>query len=319
MKRPLCRAILLFGAGAAHADAVLEYHGSDAACHADFARLAVQGLSLRVDSAPPQQDNSFVYDAAEKAGVALDHRRKQFFEIEFDDDAIDFQGDVMKSTSTMVDKKMQQMQAQRPAGGCIAADGRPCSAAEGATTGAGTAGMAQIDPKLMESIMQQNMQHMSPEQRARMQQAMKNLRESGSMGEAQSAPVTEATGERREVDGIACTVERVTRDGQLLREDCRAGIDAIGLDAADLKRLRRAIVRLQKFSTTMRENMRLAHAAMREPTDTQHLLVARRCFDQGKPGGEVTLHVSHAPPPAEWFTKPADYAPMDVGMRPRSN
>ena len=114
MKQRFWILALLAGSAAAHADAVLEYSGGDAACHGEFTRLAVEGLSLRVDSPPPQQDMSFVYDAAEKAGVALDHRRKQFFEIEFDDDAIDFQGDVMKSTSHMVDKKIQQVQAQLP-------------------------------------------------------------------------------------------------------------------------------------------------------------------------------------------------------------
>jgi len=118
MNRAMAAALLLLCAAAARADAVLEYSGSDAECHADFTRVAVQGLSMRIDSAPPAQDMSMVYDAAEKVGVALDHKRKQFFELEFDDDAIDFQSDVMKSTSNMVDKKTQQMQAQLPPGRC---------------------------------------------------------------------------------------------------------------------------------------------------------------------------------------------------------
>lgn len=318
MMRSTCCAMFLLSAAAAHADAVLEYEGGDAACHGDFARLAVQGLSLRVDSAPPAQDMSFVYDAAEKAGVALDHRRKQFFEMEFDDDAIDFQGDVMKSTSNMVGHKMDKVQAQ--AAEACAHSGRPC-ATPMPPAGANGMAMPQIDPKMIEQMMQQNMQNMPPEQRARMREAMNNLRASGYGGMApQAAPVVEATGEQRQVGAVACAVERVSQDGQLLREDCRAALDAIGLDAADVKRLQRAITRLQKFSSAIRDNLHLPYAAAmqrREQPDPQHLLIARRCYDQGRATGEIALRVRHDAGPSEWFTTPADYARMD--MRDNAN
>ena len=224
MNRTILAAALLLGASTARADAVLEYSGSNAECHADFVRVAVQGLSLRIDSAPPAEDMSMVYDAAEKVGVTLDHKRKQFFELEFDDDAIDFQGDVMKSTSNMIDRKTEQMKAQLPPGAMSASPN----------------GMPQVDPKLMEQMMQQNMQHMTKEQRAQTEAAMKNMRASGYFG-PQSEPVIEATGEKREIGGLTCAVERVTQDGQLVREDCRTTLDAIGIDPADVKRLVRVI------------------------------------------------------------------------------
>ncbi|HSE13613.1 MAG TPA: hypothetical protein VLB69_13365 [Rudaea sp.] len=318
MTRPSVAAILLACAGAAHADAVLEYQGGDDACHADFTRVAVQGLSLRVDSPPPSQDMSMVYDAAEKVGVALDHKRKQFFEMEFDDDAIDFQGDVMKSTSNMVDRKAQQVQAMQPHGDCTAArDETPCPAAGGA---AGMAGMPQVDPKMIEQVMQQNMQHMTPGQRAQMEAAMKNLRASGygGFGAPPSEPVVEATGETRDVGGLACAVERVTLDGALQREDCRAALDAIGLDAADVRRMQRAIARMQKFSNALRDNLHVVGmpaVRRRDQPDTQHLLVERRCYEQGKPIGDVTLRVRRESAPADWFVTPPDYARMDMGMR----
>ena len=317
MKTPLACASLFVCISAAHADAVLEYSGNNAACHADFQRVAVQGQSLRIDSAPPAQDMSMVYDAAEKTGVALDHRRKQFFELEFDDDAIDFQGDVMKSTSNLVDKKTQQMQAQMPAG----------------MMQQGANGMPQVDPKLIEQMMQQNMQHMTREQREQMETAMKNMRASGyaGSGAAQSAPgrspgtpeatggregqpQIEATGEHRQVGGLACAVERVTQDGQLLREDCRTTLEALDLDTADLKRLQRAIARMQKYASSIKDNLRLAQGAKRDHADPQHLLVERRCFEQGKPGGDVTLRVRREAAPPEWFTTPSDYARMNMGM-----
>ena len=301
MNRTLAAAGLLLCATATHADAVLEYSGSDAGCHADFVRVAVQGLSMRIDSAPPAQDMSMVYDSAEKVGVALDHKRKQFFELEFDDDAIDFQGDVMKSTSNMVDRKTEQMQKQLPPGAM-----QP-----------GANGMPQVDPKLMEQMMQQNMEHMTKEQRAQTEAAMKNMRASGYFG-PQSEPVVEVTGEKREVGGLACTVERVTQDGQLLHEDCRASLDAIGLDPADVKRMLRVILRMQKYASSVTANLRLVKnlkSVQRDNVDPQHPLVERRCFDQGKPSGDVTLRVRSETVPADWFVTPPDYAPMDIGIR----
>jgi hypothetical protein len=301
-------------AAAAHADAVLEYSSGSDACHGEFTRVAVQGLSMRIDGAPPGQDYSFVFDAAEKTGVTLDHRRKRFFEMELDDDAIEFTGDVMKSTSNMVDRKTEKMQADM-AQACAQSGGRMnCAAADAMKSGAnGTPGIPQIDPKLMEQMMQQNMQHMNAEQRAQMEQAMKNLRSAGGYGAA-AAPVVEATGERREVDGIACTVERVSQDGQLVREDCRAPLEALGLDGADLQRLQRAIGRMEKFAGTIRDNMRIARGSMREMAYPQNLVVERRCFAQGKPTGSVALRLRREAAPAAWFTLPADYARTDMGM-----
>jgi hypothetical protein len=337
MRTPYTRAatqaaVLFLCATAAHADAVLEYSGSNADCHADFVRVAVQGLSMRIDNAPPAQDMSMVYDSAEKVGVALDHKRKQFFELEFDDDAIDFQGDVMKSTSNMVDRKTEQLQKQLPPGRSPSAPGRspsaakamdgqerPAEAMDGRERPAGAMqpganGMPQVDPKLMEQMMQQNMQHMTKEQRAQMEEAMKNMRASGYFG-PQSDPVIDATGEKREIGGLACAVERVTQDGQLVREDCRTTLDAVGIDPADVKRLVRVILRMEKYANSVTANLRLVKSARRDHVDPQHPLVERRCFDQGKPTGDVTLHVRSEAVPADWFVTPADYARMDMGMR----
>ena len=284
--------ILLVGTAAAHADAILEYDGNDAACHAEFSRVAIRDLSLRVDSAPPQQDQSFVYDAGEKVGVALDHRRRQFFEMEFDDDAIDFQGDVMHSSSAMVNRKMQETQVP-PFGGQAGANGMP-----------------QVDPKMLEAMMQQNMQHLPPEQRAKMQEAMQNFRSATTVP---PEPVVEVTDERREVNGIACTVERVSEGGTAVREDCRAPAGDLGLDAADVKRLQRSIARFQKFSASIRDNLHLPMmpTVQHRPVDTSNLLVERRCLATG---GDVRLRLRQESAPADWFSTPADYARMDLGM-----
>ena len=294
---------LLLCAAAAQADAVLEYEGTSAACHGDFARLAISGLSMRVDSAPPQQDNSFIYDAAEKTGVALDHRNRQLFELEFDDDAIDFQGDVMKSTSNMIDRKVEKIQAQ-----VCGRDGAACP--PGAVMIPQTlAGTPANDTQQNKAMMQQNMEHMAPDQRARMEQSIQALRESGYAGLAGPAamPVTEATGEQRDVRGIACAVERVTLQGEVLREDCRADFDRLGRDAADLKRLQRAFQRMQKFSATIRDNLRMAKGMTREPVDAQRVLVARRCFANGRSSGEDALRVTGGDATADRIKKDAGY------------
>ena len=303
-------ALLMLCVPAAYADAVLEYSGGDAQCHADFTRVAIQGLSLRIDSAPPSQDISMVYDAAEKVGVALDHQRKQFFEMEYDDDAIDFQSDVMKSTSHMVDRKTEQVMTQLPKDSGPGATGRSPNAM------AATGNLPQMDPKAMEQMMQQSLQNMPKEQRAQMEAAMKNLRTSGYFA-SQAEPVIEATGETRKIGALACTVERVTQDGALLREDCRTTLDALGLDAADLKRLQRAIARMQKFANAITDNLHIVGGVKRDHADPEHLLVERRCFEQGKAIGDVTLSVRQETAPADWFVTPPGYSRMDMGMRQR--
>lgn len=313
MIKQFLAAALVLGAAAARADAVLEYDGGDGACHGDFVRLAISGLTMRVDSAPPAQDTSFIYDAAEKSGIALDHEHKRMFELEFDDDAIDFQGDVMKSTSNMVDRKAEKVKAQA----CAHAGAQcpPGSFMNPLDPGA----MPQIDPKQIESLMQQNMGHMTPEQRARMQQSIEALRQSGYGGLAGPAatPVVEATGETREVNGVACAVERVTLQGRVQREDCRAPLAALGLDAADLKRLQRAFQRIDKFAASVRDNARFVRNMPREHADADHVLVARRCFDDGRRAAEVTLRVRNGAAPSEWFAPPADYSRLQTGETPQ--
>jgi len=301
-------ALLMLCAPAAHADAVLEYSGGDAQCHADFTRVAIHGLSLRIDSAPPSQDISMVYDAAEKVGVALDHQRKQFFEMEYDDDAIDFQSDVMKSTSHMVDRKTEQVMAQLPKDS--SAGGRNSNAMGAAST------LPQMDPKAMEQMMQQSLQNMPKEQRAQMEAAMKNLRTSGYFA-SQTEPVIEATGETRKIGALGCTLERVSQDGALLREDCRTTLDALGLDPGDLKRLQRAIARMQKFANAITDNLHIVGGVKRDHADPEHLLVERRCFEQGKAIGDVTLAIRQQTAPADWFVTPPGYSRMDMGMHGR--
>jgi len=306
---------LLVAATAAHADAVLEYAGGNEACHGEFTRVAVQGLSMRIDGAPPGQDYSFVFDAAEKTGVTLDHRRKQFFEMELDDDAIEFTGDVMKSTSNMVDRKTEKMQADM-AQACAQSGSRMnCAAVDAMRSGGanGKAGIPQIDPKLMEQMMQQNMQHMNAEQRAQMEQAMKNLRTSGTPGFGAAQPVVEATGEKREIGGVACTVERVSQDGEVLHEDCRAPLEALDLEGGDLKRLQRAIGRMEKLAGAIRDNLRFARMSRREMNYPPNVVVERHCFEHGKPSGTVALHVRREAAPSEWFTTPPDYGRADMG------
>jgi hypothetical protein len=80
----------------------------------------------------------------------------------------------------------------------------------------------------------------------------------------------------------------------------------------------RVIVRMQKYSSAVTSNLRLiknVNSARRDNVDPQHPLVERRCFDQGKPSGEVTLRVRNESVPADWFVTPADYSRMDMGMR----
>lgn len=87
---------------AARADVTLEYTASGQACSADFERVQLKGPLLRSDGGRDGQRGAFIYDSSEKLAWFLDHTRANYLQVEVDEDAIDFQSDVMGSMHNMI-------------------------------------------------------------------------------------------------------------------------------------------------------------------------------------------------------------------------
>jgi hypothetical protein len=298
----LFTAALVSGVGTAHADALLEYTGANAACHAEFARLAMSGVRLRVETPPPMQNYSMIYDGAEKLAVSLDAEHHSYFEIEMDEDALDYQSDVMSSTSTMIDKKL----AVAVPGGMPAITGANATA----MPMPGTEQSAQ-----MQALLQKNMEQMPKEQREQMQKALKDMQERGGSGfaSAHSPPQTEVTDQTKTIAGIGCSVQRVTQNGALLQEECVAAFDGLGLQPAELKRLQKSLRNFDGLAGAM-SKFRVAGISMpKQPSiERRGIVIERRCYANGRETGSTTLRMTRPSLSGSLFEIPAGYQRMDM-------
>src|SRR3982750_1983588 len=83
----------------AFADDTITYR-SEGGCNGDFERVEMKSYYLRVDSGGGAHAGSMIYDHSEKLAYFIDHGSHAFMETELDEDAIDLQGDIMKSLRT---------------------------------------------------------------------------------------------------------------------------------------------------------------------------------------------------------------------------
>ena len=80
------------------ADDTITYR-SEGGCAGDFERIEMKSYFLRIDSGGGHA-GSMIYDHSEKLAYFIDHGSHTFIETELDEDAIDLQGDIMKSLRT---------------------------------------------------------------------------------------------------------------------------------------------------------------------------------------------------------------------------
>ena len=93
------------------ADVSLTYP-QQAQCTSNVSAIQISASHLRLDSAIENKKYSMLLDGAEDMITMLDHSARQYHLTEVDDDALDYNKDVMSSTGTFMDKQMQAMQAQ---------------------------------------------------------------------------------------------------------------------------------------------------------------------------------------------------------------
>ena len=75
-------ALVALAAGAAHADARLDYVASGTGCVPVPTSIAVQGSRLRIDVRDDGADSSLLYDGVEQYATALDHGQRMASPIE---------------------------------------------------------------------------------------------------------------------------------------------------------------------------------------------------------------------------------------------
>jgi len=323
------------------ADDTITYR-SEGGCNGDFERIEMKSSFLRVDSGNGGHAGSMIYDHSEKLAYFIDHGSHSFMQTELDEDAIDLQGDIMKSLRTKMRKQggidpFDMAQSLCPDMASSAANrdrqpDEPIDCGNGMTVGgAGAAAnrdemiaamkngqMPAMDANtqaMMQKMMEQQLARMPPEQRARVQQAM--AQSGGSMtmlgmpgGNTAQAPppkperIDRDAGEA-DVGGITCMRREHLRAGELVREDCYSTAAGLHLGEVETRRIARFTQAMRAWSRTL-----VPDGMQAEPDD--RVLVRRVCYAGGHESGRATLAIDMAPISESRFEVPAGYKPIDL-------
>lgn len=327
----------------AFADDTITYR-SEGGCTGDFERIEMASSYLRVDSGNGGHAGSMIYDHAEKLAYFIDHGSRSFMQTELDEDAIDLQGDIMKSLRMKMRNQggvdpFEMAQSLCPGMAASAASrdrqpDEPIDCGNGiAIGGANAKSMSREDMiaaarkgempvpdantlAMMQKMMEQQLAHMTPEQRAQMQRGLAASGGSMMMPGMPSTPATQAppppkperidrdAGEA-DVGGIACMRREHLRAGELVRGDCYATAAGLHLGEVETRRIARFTKAMRAWSRT------LVPDGMQAESDDR-VLVRRVCYAGGHESGRATLAIDTAPISAARFEVPAGYKPLDL-------
>lgn len=106
-----CASLVVATCGA-RAGTVVSFETVAGACRGDLLSAKIDGGRFRVDSHTGDQEGTLLYDHAERMMTSLVHRQRQFVQIEVDEDALDYQGDVADSTGNYMNRQMEKVEAQ---------------------------------------------------------------------------------------------------------------------------------------------------------------------------------------------------------------
>ncbi|RYD14714.1 MAG: hypothetical protein EOP90_12250 [Lysobacteraceae bacterium] len=314
----LCAAIAAT-CGSAQAATVLEYR-HEGECATEFERMAIDGLRLRIDMRVDGIEMTSLIDDEEQLMHQVMHDSRSYMTMESDDDAVDFNSDVARSTL---------LHARNEAYKVTGLDNDALIAQARAAQVAACPGMAQLafgDPDYPEAAarcaerMAADAAAQAPADReSAIARAQLQARPTRANAPASPAPKPEWTTTRIEreagatqVDGRACTTERVMRGTTVLREDCMAAIDALALEP----RAQRRLARMAKVGAGLASGIVELHPELQqqEREGPPAISLRRVCHADGRVAGSSTLEIRErvAIDPAQ-FELPAGYEPLQIG------
>lgn len=302
----------------AHAGTVVEYR-HDGDCATDFDRMAIDGLRARIDMTVDGSAMTTIADDGEQLTTQLLHELRRYMTIESDDDAVDFQSDVMRAS---------HIHAGRQAEALTGLDAGATAAAFRAQQVAACPEMAELgfaDPDYPEAAARcaETMAAAANAQRGdgdRRRAIGARIAAGRARAEAQqsAAPATAAPwrttrieyGEEIQIDGRRCRIERLVRGDRVLREDCTSAIADLGLEPAALRRLNR----IATVGATVGRGVAELHPEAADESGPPRIALRRRCLRDGEETGTATLTIrGGVAVPADRFEIPGDYRPMALG------
>lgn len=109
--RAMLISFLALVSGVSQADTSLIYP-QQAQCKSNVLALQISGSRTRYDSVSENQPYSMLFDGTEDIITTLDHSNRRYHQVEVDEDALDYNKDVMSSAGTFMGNQMQNLQAQ---------------------------------------------------------------------------------------------------------------------------------------------------------------------------------------------------------------
>lgn len=310
-------AAMLLACGGAHAASVLEYT-HDGECATDFERMAINGLHARIDMQMEDISMSTLFDDGEQLMHQLMHDTRTYMTMESDDDAVDFTSDVGRSVSLHAEKQTKAL---------TGIDTTQAMAAFREAQVAACPEMAALgfsDPDYAEAAQRcaRTMAAAAPAEtvdrrsfiagklRQRPSESAPSAAKSNAAPMQWSTTTTDRADAAETVDGRACTRERIVRGNVVLREDCMAPLDSLGLDARAQRRLKRIV----KVGNGMSEGIASLHPDIAaDRAKPPAISLERTCYRDGAASGHARLRIrTDATLAGDTFELPAGYAPMHM-------
>lgn len=310
-------ALALCGAPAAQAATVLEY-AREGTCETDFERMVFDGLNARVDTGMGGAHMSTIFDDGEQLMHVLMHDSRQTMTMESDDDAIDFQSDVGRSAMLYSGNQVEKLTGMDQ--GAMMAQAQQAMAAacpELASLGFSDPDYAAAAQACSEKMGGQTYALDAQSQR-NMLRAMQGKQVKARPSPTPAQPVrwsttqTDRDGATRTVAGIECREETTRRGETVLRRQCMAPVETLGLEAPAMRRLQR-IVKVGR-------GMSAGIASLNPEMDTDagqppKLALERTCYAGGEATGTATLRIARdAAVDAAQFAIPPGYEPLTMEL-----
>jgi len=310
-------ASLLLACGAVEAGTILEYT-HDGECATEFERMAISGLHARIDMQVEDMSMSTLFDDDEQLMYQLMHDTRSYMTLESDDDAVDFTSDVGRSVSLHAEKQAKAVAGMDNAQGMAAFRQAQVAACPE------MAGIGFSDPDYADAARRCAAKRAStppPGDADRRTFVGERLRQrdprtavpaanGGGAPVKWSTTTTERADAAETIDARPCIRERIVRGAVVLREDCMASLESLGLDARAIRRLKR-IVAVGKGMGAGIASLHPETAADRAAPPA--ISLERVCYRDGAASGHARLRVrTDAALDAATFELPAGYAPMQM-------
>lgn len=265
--------------GISLADVSLAYP-QQAQCTSAVQAMQISGSRMRFDSVMENKKYSMVFDGMEDMITMLDHAEHRYHQTEVDEDALDYNKDVISSTGTYIDNQMKTMQAQMK---------QQCAQLE-------KQGISCPDMDLSSVMLSA--------------QAM--------MG--QNSPKIEIRQSeiQQTVAGMACKTFDRYKNGIKTSEECYVEAKDFSMPEKDKKHLLRNMKVMLHYSDTFGGLSRkfslpeTAQASLPDPAN-KDILLAQTCLaPDGSQAGRIEVQISNAPVEETSFEIPAGYRLMNL-------